>query len=176
MAAAYAAYFVDSSGLVKRYVREIGTPWVRRLTRRSPSTVIYIARITMVEVTSAVARRHKGRTLTSKEASSILHRFRQHLAGRYTVLEITPALFDEAMRLANTHALRAYDAVQLAVALEINRKEQDAGFAPVTLLLRRHPRRPLGQPLRGTGAAPPRRAGILRRLRQGDSGGAGDSP
>ena len=38
------------------------------------------------------------------------------------------------MRLANTHALRAYDAVQLAAALEINQKEQDAGFAPVTLI------------------------------------------
>ena len=134
MAAAYAAYFVDSSGLVKRYVREVGTAWVRRLTRRSPSTVIYIARITAVEVTSAVARRRKGRTLTSREASSILHRFRQHLAGRYTVIEITPALFHEAMRLANTHALRAYDAAQLAAALEISQKEQDAGFAPVTLI------------------------------------------
>jgi hypothetical protein len=38
------------------------------------------------------------------------------------------------MRLANTHALRAYDAVQLSAALEINQKEQDAGFAPVTLI------------------------------------------
>ena len=38
------------------------------------------------------------------------------------------------MRLANTHALRVYDAVQLAAALEINQKEQDAGFAPVTLI------------------------------------------
>jgi predicted nucleic acid-binding protein len=64
-------YFVDSSALVKRYVREDGTGWVRRLTRRSSSTVIYIARITAVEVTSAVARRRRGRTLPSKEASSI---------------------------------------------------------------------------------------------------------
>ena len=128
------AYFVDSSGLVKRYVQEDGTRWVRSLTRRSPSTVIYVARITAVEVTSAVARRRKGRTITSQKASSILHRFRQHLAGRYTVIEITPALFNEAMRLANTHALRAYDAVQLAAALEINQKEQDAGFARVTLI------------------------------------------
>ena len=134
MAATYAAYFADSSALVKRYVQETGTSWVRRLTRRSPSTVIYIAHITAVEVTSAVARRRKGRTLTVAKASSILHRFRQHLAGRYTTIEITPALFSEAMRLANTHALRAYDALQLAAALEINQKEQDAGFAPVTLI------------------------------------------
>jgi uncharacterized protein len=134
VAAAYAAYFADSSAVVKRYVQETGTSWVRRLTRRSPSIVIYIAHITAVEVTSAVARRRKGRTLTSAKASSILHRFRQQLAGRYTVIEITPALFNEAMRLANQHALRAYDAVQLAAALEINQKEQDAGFAPVTLI------------------------------------------
>ncbi|MGO9597042.1 MAG: type II toxin-antitoxin system VapC family toxin [Isosphaeraceae bacterium] len=52
----------------------------------------------------------------------------------YTVIEITPALFNKAMQLANTHALRAYDAVQLAAALEINQKEQGAGFAPVTLI------------------------------------------
>jgi hypothetical protein len=35
-----AAYFVDSSALVKRYVLETGTAWVRGLTRQSSSTVI----------------------------------------------------------------------------------------------------------------------------------------
>ena len=135
MAAAYRAYFVNSSALVKRYVQETGTAWVRRLTRHHPSTVIYMARITTVEVTSAVARRRKGTPpLAPSRASSILRRFRQHLEGRYTIIEITPALLDEAARLANAHTLRAYDAVQLAAALEINRKEQDAGFAPVTLI------------------------------------------
>jgi predicted nucleic acid-binding protein len=134
VAAAYTAYFADSSALVKRYVEETGTSWVRRLTRRSPSTVIYVARITAVEVISAVARRRKGQMLTTAKASSIRRRFGQHLDGRYTVIELTPALFDLAMRLANTHALRAYDAVQLAAALEINQKEQDAGFAPVMLI------------------------------------------
>jgi uncharacterized protein len=135
VAAAYRAYFVDSSALIKRYVQETGTAWVRRLTRYNPSTIIYIARITVVEVTSAVARRRKGSPpLASSRASSILRRFRQHLDGRYTVIEITPALLDEAARLANAYTLRAYDAVQLAGALEINRKEQDAGFAPVTLI------------------------------------------
>ena len=129
-----AAYFVDSSALVKRYVQEIGTAWVRSITRHSPSTTIGIARITAVEVTSAVARRRKGRTLPSRKASSILHRFRQHLAGRYAVLEITPALFNDAMRLANTYALRAYDAVQLAAALEIRQQRRTLGLGPVTLI------------------------------------------
>ena len=128
------AYFLDSSALVKRYVIETGTGWVRRLTRHNPSTVIYIAHITTVEVTCAIARRRKGRTLTAAKASSLLRRFRQHLAGRYVIVEVTPGLLDEATRLGNTHALRAYDAVQLAIALEVNRSHQAGGSGPVTLV------------------------------------------
>ena len=128
------AYFVDSSALVKRYVQETGTSWVRGITRRRPSTVIYIARITAVEVPCAIARRRKGRTLTPRRASSILRRFRQHLDGRYTVAEVTIPLLDDAMRLGIKHALCAYDAVQLAVALEVNRFHQAGGSGPVTLV------------------------------------------
>jgi predicted nucleic acid-binding protein len=129
-----AAYFVDSSGLVKRYVQETGTARVRRLTRRNPSTIIYIAHITTVEVTCAIARRRKGRTISAAKASSILRRFDQHIAGRYTVIEVTPTLLEQAKRLGRTHALRAYDAVQLAVALEASRFHRAKGSAPVTLI------------------------------------------
>jgi uncharacterized protein len=52
---------------------------------------------------------------------SILSRFRKHLAGRYLPSEITPALVNDAMTLANTHRLRAYDAVQLATALDLHK-------------------------------------------------------
>ncbi len=100
-----AVYFVDSSALVKRYVQEAGTSWVRSLTHRGAANLIYLARITAVEVTSAVARSRKGRTLTSPRASSILYRFRKHFAGRYLVVDATPALLDHAMRLANAQAL-----------------------------------------------------------------------
>jgi predicted nucleic acid-binding protein len=128
------AYFVNSSALVKRYFQEDGTAWLRRLTRRATGRRIYLARITTVEVIAAVARRRKGRTLTAAKASSILYRFRQHLAGRYTLIDISPALLNEAMRLANAHSLRAYDAVQLAAVLSIDRQHHDAGLAPVTLI------------------------------------------
>jgi predicted nucleic acid-binding protein len=128
-----ADYYVDSSALVKRYVQETGTRWMRNLTRRNTPNDIYLARITAVEVTSAVARRRSGATITGQRASSILYRFRKHLSGRYLVVEITPALLDDATRLANAHSLRAYDAVQLAVALDLSRRNQDAGFGPLTL-------------------------------------------
>ena len=129
-----AAYFIDSSALVKRYVREIGTSWIRSLTHRGTANQIYLVRITAVEVTSAVARRRRGKTLSSRQASSILSRFRKHLAGRYKVLEVTPALLSEAMMLANSHELRAYDAVQLAAALELNSRWIKGGLGGIVLV------------------------------------------
>lgn len=116
-----AAFFLDSSALVKRYVQEVGTAWVRGLTHRRTDNQIFLARITIVEVTSAVARRRRGRTVTPAQASSFLSRFRKHVSGRYIILEITPGLLADAAKLANRHELRAYDAVQLAAALELNR-------------------------------------------------------
>jgi len=38
------------------------------------------------------------------------------------------------MLTARKHRLRAYDAVQLTAALEVDRRNQDAGCGPVTLV------------------------------------------
>jgi len=94
----------------------------------------FLARITAVEVAGAVARRRRGRTLSTRQASSMLSRIRKHLAGRYTVLEMTPTLLAEAMQLANSHELRAFDAVQLAAAIELKRQWLDAGIAVLFVL------------------------------------------
>jgi predicted nucleic acid-binding protein len=124
-----AAYFLDSSAIIKRYVRETGTAWVRRLVRRGQPNLIFLASIPEVEVTAALACRRKGRSLTTARVRSMLTRFRSHLAGRYLAVEITPALLSAAVRLANAHALRAYDAVQLAAALEVHGRFRSAGGA-----------------------------------------------
>jgi predicted nucleic acid-binding protein len=129
-----AAYFFDSSALVKRYVQETGTVWIRRLVRSGKPDLIFLARITEVEMTSAVARRRRGGSLPAARVRSILTRFRSHLAGRYIAVEITPALLAAAARLANAHALRAYDAVQLAAALEVNGRYQSSGAGGITLI------------------------------------------
>jgi predicted nucleic acid-binding protein len=129
-----AVYFFDSSALVKRYVQEVGTAWVRRLTRQDASNYIYLARITVVEVTSAIARRRKGGTLLPPRASSLLSRFRKHMSGRYTLVEVTPALLADAAALANAHALRAYDAVQLAAALTLRAQGTAIGLGGIVLV------------------------------------------
>ena len=72
--------------------------------------------------------------ISRHQADATLGHFRRHLARRYHVIELTPALFDAAMRTARQHRLRAYDAVQLAVALDLHRRHQDVGLGPVTLV------------------------------------------
>lgn len=129
-----AAYFIDSSALVKRYVQEDGTSYVRALTHQRAGNLIYIVSITPVEITSAIIRSRNEKRITPAQTSARLYRFRQHLAGRYIPIEITPALTALAMKVVQTHGLRAYDAVQLAAALEVNRRWVEAGHQPVTLV------------------------------------------
>lgn len=54
-----AVYFFDSSALVKRYVQETGSAWVMATTAPQAGHALYIARITAVEVVSALTRRHR---------------------------------------------------------------------------------------------------------------------
>jgi predicted nucleic acid-binding protein len=50
------------------------------------------------------------------------------------MLEITPALLAEAERLAEVHGLRAYDAVQLAAAADLQRERLANGLSRPTLI------------------------------------------
>lgn len=119
-----AAYFLDSSAVMKRYVQEIGTVWVRALTASGTGNFFYLARITDVEVTAALARRRGQPGLSVVQAVAALRQFRRDFGQDYRVVEITIALLQRAAQLADTHALRGYDAVQLAVALDVHARDQ----------------------------------------------------
>jgi len=114
-----ADYFLDSSAVVKRYVQETGTAWTRSLAAPASGNFIYLARITEVEVTAALARRRGQPGLSVAQASVAVGLFRQDFAQDYRIAEITALLLQRAALLADTHALRGYDAVQLAAAIEV---------------------------------------------------------
>ena len=113
------AYFVDSSALVKRYVPETGSNWIRALSAPNPGDSLIIARITWVEVRSALARREREGSLTPTDRTLIIQRFRSDLNTQYQVIELDSALAETAGQLVNQYPLRAYDAVQLASVLRI---------------------------------------------------------
>ncbi len=127
-------FFFDTSAIVKRHVHEAGSAWVRSLTRPDAGHELYIARVTAVEVFAAITRRQRGGHLSPGQGRAFIGHFRRHLTQRYNVLELTPALFTEAMSVARKHGLRAYDAVQLTAALELNRLNRADDYGPVTLV------------------------------------------
>lgn len=132
-----AAYFFDSSALVKRYVVESGTQWVGSLCDPGDPAAghtLYIARITGAEVIAALARRTRMRSITQSAAQGAMAAFRSDFGGTYLISELPPTLVEHAMDLAQMYGLRGYDAVQLAAPLNVNTERRGYGFAPLTLV------------------------------------------
>ncbi|MGE0126891.1 MAG: type II toxin-antitoxin system VapC family toxin [Blastocatellales bacterium] len=59
---------------------------------------------------------------------------RRDFTARLAVVAITESVVVEALRLAEIHALRGYDALQLASALEANRRRAQHNLPPLTLV------------------------------------------
>jgi predicted nucleic acid-binding protein len=112
-------YYLDSSALVKRYVAEVGTHWVQKLADPTSRNRFIIARITRVEVASALARRQREGFLAPDAVSKALDTLQYDLDTQYQVVELDPGVAEAAAQLVMLHPLRAYDAVQLASAQQI---------------------------------------------------------
>jgi uncharacterized protein len=112
-------YFLDSSALIKRYVVEIGSPWIKTLTDSQTGNSLLLVRITWVEVISAFARRQREGGINAEEVAGLIQHFRSEFNSRYRVIEVDEALAERAGELIVQYPLRAYDAVQLAAALRV---------------------------------------------------------
>lgn len=129
-----AAFFFDSSALVKRFAQERGTAFVISLMRRAARHRLYAALFTEVEVCAALARRRKAKTLTPPQVSRALRRFRRDFANRFTSIKPDAPLIAQAIQLADTYELRGYDAIQLASVLTANQERLLLGLTPLTLV------------------------------------------
>jgi len=112
-------YFLDSSALIKRYVVEIGSPWIKTLTDFQTGNSLLLVRITWVEVLSAFARRQREGGINAAEMAALIQKFRSEFNSRYRVIEVDEVLAERAGELIVQYPLRAYDAVQLASALRV---------------------------------------------------------
>jgi predicted nucleic acid-binding protein len=113
-----AAYFLDTSALVKRYVVETGSGWVHSLTNVGSGNSCWILELTKVELLAAVYRRSRDSTLSLAEANQAELAFRADVATGYRSIAVSSRIIRLAMTLVSRHPLRAYDSVQLASAIE----------------------------------------------------------
>jgi predicted nucleic acid-binding protein len=127
-------YYADSSVLVKRHVNETGTAWVQALCAPSTDNVIITARISLVEVYSALNRRQREARISSTDYADIVADFATVCAAEYQLVELTIPVVERAKSLLERHPLRAYDAVQLASALLAQDVLRSADLPPLTFL------------------------------------------
>lgn len=129
-----ATFFCDSSAIVKRYIAETGSAWLSATTNPASGNRIYIAQITFVEVVSAITRRERGNHILAADADIARLTFEQDYLKQFRKVEVSETLINEAARLAKKYALRGYDAVQLAAALETEKDRIALGLSALTLL------------------------------------------
>ncbi|MFN0071070.1 MAG: type II toxin-antitoxin system VapC family toxin [Chloroflexota bacterium] len=121
-------YFIDPSAMVKRYVDEVGSEWVRSITDPTAMHELIIAEIGIVEVAAAFSARQRARpSADSAIRERPLRRFLRDCALRYMVVGADRRTIDLAVRLTGRHRLRGYDAVQLATALRTNESLMRSG-------------------------------------------------
>jgi predicted nucleic acid-binding protein len=127
---------------VKLYADEPGQQAIRALE------LLVISAITRVEVPSALWRKARTRELEDGAASILVSAFTSDFHGdpasgpRFAIIALTESVLIAAAREAGRHALRAYDAVQLASALAVREADpRCSDFACFDTDLRRAARR-----------------------------------
>lgn len=118
--------FADTSALVKLYVDEPGSAAVRR---REQHGRFFVSAVARVEVPSAFWRKVRAREMDATDARILTTEFEVDWYGhrgtwsRFPLVAASSALMADAARLCESHALTAFDAVQLASALAITGDE-----------------------------------------------------
>lgn len=125
-------YYLDASALCKRYVEEAGSGWVRALVAPSVGHTVLTARISMVEIHSALERRRREGSVAATDVRTAIQALTIHGLMEYTLVELQTTVVSLARDLLSQHPLRAYDAVQLGSALAARQVLTSAGLrAPI---------------------------------------------
>lgn len=129
--------FADSSALVTRYATE-----VELVELGSPGEVV-VSVLARVEVPSAIWRKQRMGELSSEDAAILVDAFEADYHGGgdgspgFVPIAVRPVILERAARLLAVHALRGYDAVQLASALMVTEVVPEcSGFAVLDRRLR----------------------------------------
>ena len=123
-----AVLFLDSSAVVKRYVSESGSQWTRTVLDPAVANEHHVSVVTGVGVISAIIRRRRIGSLDATTASAAISEFLDD--GQYLFSHVAAGerQIDRAMKFAQTHVLRGYDAIQLVSAVALGERYQTLGI------------------------------------------------
>ncbi len=114
-----ALFYLDTSALVKLYVREPGTDRLLHLAGNLTENKLAVLSLSAVEARSAIRRRERAGDLDFQTTSLVLDRLRRHMETVFLRQAVNDIVLDGAQEMIDRYALRAYDAVQLAGCLAL---------------------------------------------------------
>ncbi len=129
-----ATYFADSSDLVKRHVREIGSIWFSNLADAQTGNTIIISRLSISEVFSAFNRRQRELSLSQIDYQKVAQDFEDFCRTQYQIIEITEEITEKSRELLEKYPLRASDSIQLASAVLTNENLKQENFPELIFL------------------------------------------
>ncbi len=114
--------FFDANAVVKLYVREPGSVWVRQMCEErdedgNKPNIVVIAEISRVEVAAAFAILVRRNEISKTLGERAYKQFVGEIEQVFRSVRLTAGILHQASDLTQRHPLKAYDAVQLATAL-----------------------------------------------------------
>jgi predicted nucleic acid-binding protein len=106
-------FYLDTSALVKLYVREPGTQAMLRLAS-DLNNQIKISSLARVEFRCGIQRRARNGELSLQGTEAAIAHFERGLSTRFVQQPPTDLVIQMAVDLCDRHSLRALDALQLA--------------------------------------------------------------
>ena len=129
-----ALFFLDTSAIVKRYVVEPGHLWVRGLCDPANANDLVLAETALIEVIATLCRKARETAINEAERDRLIGEFDIDVQSGYVLRVVTRDVYARAGTLCKGHALRAYDAIQLASALMIRDDAVASGAAGPTFV------------------------------------------
>ena len=84
-----AAFFLDTTTVLKRYVQETGTAWLQALAAPTVRHSLFVVRITLAETVAAITRRERGGSITPQDAATAVADFQLDFARQYRIVEVS---------------------------------------------------------------------------------------
>jgi predicted nucleic acid-binding protein len=119
--------YLDTSALVKLYVPETDSAMVKQLL--DAAEMSSTSRIAYAEARAAFARKRREQAVTLRDYRTIVQDFDNDWES-FFIVDVSEALIKRAGQVAETFALRGYDAVHLASAVIVGEQgNQTVRFA-----------------------------------------------
>ena len=120
-------YYLDSSAIVKLYVAESGSRWIRQLASNLDIT-LYSSDLSIAEVAAAIAILGRTGRISRPQQREALAEFYKHTTTRFLHLAVSRDTVRYAADLTQRYPLKGYDAVHLATALSLAEDLRATGF------------------------------------------------